>query len=333
MKLPLTLFASRFSSVVAPLFAVMLSLLCGPSLAQTFPNKQITIVVPYAPGGTNDIIARVVAQKMSENVGQPVIVENKPGAGGNVGAAHVARSAPDGYTILTAPVGILAINKYIYRNAGFDPDKDFTPITVAGSVPNVLLVNPSVPARNMEELLRYIRANPGKLNFASMGSGTTGHLSGEMFKMLATLDLVHAPYKGSGPALADLLAGHVQMMFDNLPTALPHVKSGKLRAFAVTSATRHPSLPDVPTLAEAGVPGFEATAWFGFVAPAATPRPVVEKLNAEMVKALRDPMVKEKMDAQGVHIVANSTADFSRQIASESAKWKKVVDRSGARAD
>ncbi len=325
MKLPHILFAS--------LFALLLSLVSGFSAAQSFPNRQITIVVPYAPGGTNDIIARVVAQKMSENLSQPVIVENKPGAGGNVGAAHVARAQPDGYTVLTAPVGILAINKYIYKNAGFDPDRDFTPITVAGSVPNVLLVNPAVPARNMEELLRYIRANPGKLNFASMGSGTTGHLSGEMFKMLAVLDLVHAPYKGSGPALADLLAGHVQMMFDNLPTALPHVKSGKLRAFAVTSSTRHPALPDVPTLAEAGVPGFEATAWFGFVAPAATPRPIVERLNAEMVKALRDPMVKEKMDAQGVHIMANSSADFARLIASESAKWKQVVDRSGARAD
>ena len=325
MKLPHILFAS--------LFALLLSLVSGFSAAQSFPNRQITIVVPYAPGGTNDIIARVVAQKMSENLSQPVIVENKPGAGGNVGAAHVARAQPDGYTVLTAPVGILAINKYIYKNAGFDPDRDFTPITVAGSVPNVLLVNPAVPARNMEELLRYIRANPGKLNFASMGSGTTGHLSGEMFMMLAVLYLVHARYKGSGPALADLLAGHVQMMFDTLPTALPHVKSGKLRAFAVTSSTRHPALPDVPTLAEAGVPGFEATAWFGFVAPAATPRPIVERLNAEMVKALRDPMVKEKMDAQGVHIMANSSADFARLIASESAKWKQVVDRSGARAD
>jgi tripartite-type tricarboxylate transporter receptor subunit TctC len=315
------------------LFALLFTVVSASALAQGFPNKPISIVVPYAPGGTNDIIARLVANRMTENLGQPVIVENKPGAGGNVGAAYVARAAADGYTLLMAPVGILAINKYIYKNAGFDPDRDFTPITAAGSVPNVLLVSPQVPARNMEELLKYVKANPGKVNFASMGSGTTGHLSGEMFKMLGGLDLVHVPYKGSSPAMADLLGGHVQMMFDNLPTALPQIKTGKVLAFAVTSTTRHPTLPDVPTLSEAGVNGFDATAWFGFVAPSATPKPVIDKLNAEIVKALQDPGVRTKMDAQGVHVIGNSSQEFKAMVASESIKWKKVVDRSGARAD
>jgi tripartite-type tricarboxylate transporter receptor subunit TctC len=313
------------------------TLLCGfvvsAAHAQGYPNKPITVVVPYAAGGTNDIIARAVSQKMSENIGVPVIVENKPGAGGNLGAVQVAKAAPDGYTVLTAPVGVLTINRWIYKNPGFDPEKDLTPITLAGSVPNVLLVHPSVPVKNMDELIKHIRGNPNKLAFASMGSGTTGHLSGEMFKMLAGLDIVHAAYKGSVPALTDLLGGHVQMMFDNLPTALPYVKNGKLRAFAVTSITRHPSLPDVPTLAEAGVKGFEATAWFGFMAPARTPKAVVDKLNAEMVKALHDPSVRDRLDAQGVTIVANTPAEFGKIIASESAKWKQVVERSGVLAN
>jgi tripartite-type tricarboxylate transporter receptor subunit TctC len=301
--------------------------------AQTYPSRPITIVVPYGAGGTNDIIARAVAQKLSVSMGQSVIVENKPGAGGNVGAQFVARAPADGYTLLTAPIGILAINKWVYKNMGFDPDKDLTPITMAGHVPNVLLVNASVPAANIGELMRYGKANPAKLSFASMGSGTTGHLSGEMYKMLAGIDMQHVPYKGSAPALNDLLGGHVNMMFDNLPTALPLVKSGKLKAFAVTSAVRTPLLPDVPTLAEAGVKGFEATAWFGFVAPAATPPAILDRLNAEMVKALTEPTARADFAAQGVTIVANSRAEFSKLIAEESVKWKKVVEQSGAKAD
>jgi tripartite-type tricarboxylate transporter receptor subunit TctC len=303
--------------------------------AQTpaFPSKPITIIVPYAPGGTNDILARAVATRMTTTMGQPVVVENRPGASGNVGAQFVARSSPDGYTVLTAPSGILAISKWVYPHLQYDPERDFAPITLAGRVPNVLLVHPSVPATTMQELVQYARGNPNRLSFASMGSGTSGHLSGEMFKMLAGLELQHIPYKGSAPALNDLLGGHVHMMFDNLPTALPLVKGGKLRAFAVTSATRSPLLPDVPTLAEAGVPGFDATAWFGFVAPAGTPVPILERLNKEVVSALNDRKLRAELVAQGVTVVGNTRAEFGKFMADESRKWKQVVVRSGAKAD
>lgn len=301
--------------------------------AQEFPTKAITLIVPYAPGGTNDIIARSVAAKMSTNIGKPVVVENRSGAGGNVGSHFVAKAAPDGYTLLTAPIGILAINKWLYSNLGYDPDKEFAPITLAGSVPNVLLVNPSVPAADIKELISYAKGHPKDITFASMGTGTTGHLNGEMLKMLANVDIQHVPYRGSAPALQDLMGGHVKIMFDNLPTALPLAKSGKLKAFAVTSATRSSSLPDVPTLQESGVAGFDATAWFGFVAPAATPKPIMDKLNAEMVKALKDPEVADKLQAQGVTIVANTQAEFADVIARESKVWKEVVERSGAKVE
>lgn len=301
--------------------------------AQAWPTKPVTIVVPYGAGGTNDILARVVASKLTAALGQNVVVENKPGAGGNLGAQYVARAPADGYTLLTAPVSILSINKWVYPNLGFDPQKDLAPITMAGRVPNVLLVNPSVQAANVQELIRYGKANPRRLSFASMGSGTTGHLSGEMFKMLAGLDMQHIPYKGSAPALNDLLGGHVNMMFDNLPTALPLAKSGKLKPFAVTSTVRSPLLPDVPTLAEAGVKGFEATAWFGFVAPAATPPAVLDRLNTEIVKILNDRTVRAELTAQGVNVVGNTRAEFAKLIADESVKWKAVVQRSGAKVD
>lgn len=321
-------------------FARILSLLllglaaCAAAAQSAWPTaKPITLVVPYGAGGTNDIIARAVAAKLTQALGQSVVVENRPGAGGNVGAASVARAPADGYTLLTAPVSLLSINKWVYRGMGFDPEKDFAPITMVGRVPNVLLVNPAVPVLSMEELIRYLRANPQKLSFASMGSGTSGHLSGEMLKTLANVDMQHVPYKGSAPALNDLMGNHVQMMFDNLPTALPLVKSGKLRAFAVTSAQRSPLLPDVPTLTEAGVKGFEATAWFGFVAPAGTPAPILDRLNAEVLKALSDRSFRAELTAQGVEVVGNSRAEFARLIADESLKWKQVVDKSGAKAD
>ena len=305
-------FASRLLAVASAAFC-----LATAAVAQTWPARPITIVVPYGPGGTNDILARVVAAKMSTSLGQSVVVENKPGAGGNLGAQLVAKAPADGYTLLTAPSGILAIGKWVYANLGYDPEKDFAPITLAGRVPNVLLVNPAVPANDAQSLVKFAKDHPRKLSFASMGSGTSGHLSGEMFKMLAGVDLVHVPYKGSAPALNDLLGGHVNMMFDNLPTALPMVRSGKLKAFAVTSAQRSPLLPDVPTLAEVGVRGFEATAWFGFVAPAATPPAVLDRLNAEMVKALKDKSVHDELTAQGVDVVAGSRADFAKLIADE----------------
>lgn len=316
----------------ALIIAATLSMSLGAA-AESYPTRLITLVVPYAAGGTNDIIARAVANKMASSLGKPVIVENRSGAGGNVGASSVAKAAPDGYTLLTAPIGILAINKWLYTNLGYDPEKEFAPITLAGSVPNVLLGHPSVPARDIKELIAYAHANPKKITFASMGTGTTGHLNGEMLKILANVDIQHVPYRGSSPALQDLLGGHVNIMFDNLPTALPLVKSGQLKAFAVTSATRSDALPDVPTLDEAGVRGFDATAWFGFVAPAGTPTEILDLLNSEMVKALKDPNVAEKLKAQGVTIVANSRTEFRDVIGRESKRWKEVVERSGVKVE
>ena len=315
------------------LSAALFTLSSSFAMAQSFPSRQISIFVPFLPVGTNDIIARLVGAKMSESIGHPVVVDNKPGATGNVGANFVAKSAPDGYTILALSVGVLSINKWIYSNMQFDPDKDLAPITNAGSVPNMLLVHPSVPAGSVKELIAFAKAKPGALNFASQGTGSTGHLCGEMLNILAEVKTTHVPYKGSAPALNDLLGGQVQMMFDNLPTALPHMKSGKLRGLAVTSRTRHPLAPEVPTLEEAGLPGFEATAWFGFVAPGGTPRPILERLNAEIVKALRNPAVAERLTAAGVNIIANSIDEFAAFAAAESSKWRKVVQASGAKAD
>lgn len=302
------------------------------SSAETYPIKPITIVVPYGAGGTNDILARALAAGISPLLGQPVIVSNRAGAGGNLGAAHVANAAPDGYTLLLASSGVFAVNKWLYKNLPYDPDT-LAPVMLAGKVPNVLLASPTLPVNTEKELIAYAKDNPGKLNFASMGTGTSGHLMSELFMQQAGIQAQHIPYKGSTAALTDMLGGQVQLMFDNLPTALPHVKSGKLRALAVSTEQRTPLLPDVPTVAEAGVPGFEATAWFGVGAPAGTPTDVIAKLNKALAKAMEDPKTKEMLAAQGVTYTPNTAAEFAAFIASESPKWKKVVEISGATAD
>jgi len=313
--------------------AAVLCVLPCLAQAQAFPARPITIIVPYQPGGTNDIIARTLTPKLSEALGQTVVVENKPGAGGNLGAALVAKSKPDGHTLLMAPVGVLAINKWIYKNMGFDADKEIVPIVNTGSVPNMLLVNNSVPVASVKDLVALAKAKPNAVNFASMGTGTTGHLCGEMFKMAVGVQATHVPYKGSAPALQDLLAGQVQIMFDNLPTALPRAKNGQLKGLAVTSLRRSPLAPEIPTMDEAGVPGYEATAWFGVVGPAGIPKLVIDRLNAEFVKALRDPQNAQKLEAQGLAIIADTPEHFAAYIASESQKWRTVVVDSGAKAD
>ena len=318
--------------VPARLLGFLTGLLLATGAGAQFPSRPITIVVPYAPGGTNDIMARAVAGKMQESIGQSVVVENKPGAGGNIGAAHVAKSAPDGHTILTASVGVYSINKWMQK-LPYDPEKDFAPITNGGSVPNMLIVHPSVPVKDVRELIAFARANPGKVAFASMGSGTTGHLSGELFKQLANADILHVPYKGSAPALQDLLGGQVQLMFDNMPTAIKLAQSGKVKGLALTSLQPHPLAPGVPTLDQAGLKGFDVTAWFGFAAPAGTPKPVIDRLNAEMVKALRDPVVSENLTKLGVTIIADTPEHFAAYMASESKKWKEVVQRAGIKLD
>ncbi len=317
------------------MFALLPALLAAPVLAQAqaFPSRPITVVVPYLPGGTNDIIVRTLTPKLTETLGQAVVIENRPGAGGNLGAAYVAKAKPDGHTLVIASVGVFAINKWMAKESGFDPDKDLVPVVNTGSVPNMLLVHPSVPVSSVKDLVALAKAKPNTINFASMGSGSTGHLCGEMFKMAVQVQATHIAYKGSAPALQDLLAGTVQMMFDNLPTALPRAKNGQLKGLAVTSAKRNSLAPEIPTMDEAGVPGYEATAWFGVAAPAGTPKAVVDRLNMEFVKALRDPQNAQKLEALGLAIATDSPEGFAAFIAAESQKWRKVVVASGARAD
>jgi tripartite-type tricarboxylate transporter receptor subunit TctC len=313
------------------------ALACAPlaaqAQAQAFPTKALTMVVPFSPGGTTDILARVVGQFMSKDLGQPVIVDNRPGAGGNIGAQMVARAAPDGYTLLMGTVGTHAINQSLYKKLAFDPIKDFAPVSRVALVPNLLVANPSQPYKTVKELIAYAKANPGKVSFASSGSGTSIHLSGEMFQQMAKVDMQHIPYKGSAPALTDLLGGQTAIMFDNMPSVIGHVRAGKLRPIAVTTPQRSPALPDVPTIAESGVPGYSATSWFGILVPAGTPGPVVARLNASILKALADPEVKKKLAEQGAEPHGEKPEQFAEFIRSETAKWGQTVKVSGATAD
>ena len=301
----------------------------GSAFSNAFPNRNIMIIVPFQPGGSNDIIARLVSPLLSSELKTNVIIENKPGASGIIGSAHVAKSEADGHTILIAPVGVLSVNQWMFKDLSYNPEKDFAPLSLAATVSNVLVVNPSFPAKSVQELVAYAKANPGKVNFASMGIGTSGHLCGEMFKKAAGVDITHVPYKGSAPATSDLLAGQVQMMFDNLPTSLPHIQSGGLRALAVTSADRHPQAPDVPTVKESGYSDFVAESWFGFVAPAKTPENVRNTLASSLAKALQNDNIRAQLEKMGLRVSGNTPAQFASYIASESQKWKKVIDDAG----
>jgi tripartite-type tricarboxylate transporter receptor subunit TctC len=299
-----------------------------------YPNHPVRIVVPFPAGGTTDILAREVAQTLSQSLGQPFVVDNRPGAGGNIGSDIVAKAAPDGYTLLMGTVGTHAINPSLYAKMPYDHVKDFAPVILVAGVPNVLEINPSLPVHSVQELIAYAKANPGKINFASSGSGTSIHLSGELFKTMTGVQMTHVPYKGSAPALQDLVGGQVQIMFDNLPSSLALIKAGKLKPLAVTSAARSTVLPDVPTVAEAGVPGFEASSWFGLLAPAGTPKDIVAKLNANVAKWLATPEAKEKLAAQGAIVASGLTPeDFAKHIATETTKWAKVVKESGAKVE
>ena len=311
----------------------LIALVAAVTWAQPFPTRPIRIVVPFPAGGTTDVLARAAAQKLSESLGQPAVVDNRPGAGGNIGAELVAKAPPDGYTLLMGTVGTHAINPSLYPRMPYDHVRDFAPVILVAGVPNVLVINPALPVNSVAELLAYAKANPGKLNFASSGNGTSIHLSGELFKTMTGVQMAHVPYKGSAPALQDLMGGSVQLMFDNLPSSLALIKAGKLKALAVTSLARAAALPDVPTLAESGLPGFEASSWFGLLAPAGTPQPVIAKLNSEIAKWLASPEAKEKLLAQGAIAAGGTPEDFARHIAAETAKWQKVVKESGAKID
>jgi tripartite-type tricarboxylate transporter receptor subunit TctC len=305
-----------------------------PSFAQAaWPTKPVRMVVPFPAGGTTDILARVIGQALTKDLGQSVIVDNRAGAGGNIGAQFAAKSPADGYTLFMGTVGTHAINQSLYKKLPFDPIKDFAPLTRVAMVPNLLVANPAKPYKNVKELIAYAKANPGKVNFGSSGSGSSIHLSGELFKAMAKVDMVHVPYKGSAPAVTDLLGGQIDVMFDNMPSAIQHVRNGRLRPLAVTTARRSPELPDVPTVAEAGVPGYEATSWFGMFAPAGTPAPVVARLNAALAKVLADPEVKKKLAEQGAEPYSEKPEQFAEFIRQETAKWSKVVKDSGASVD
>jgi tripartite-type tricarboxylate transporter receptor subunit TctC len=301
--------------------------------AANYPSKPIRIVVPFPPGGATDIIARAIGNELSKAFSQSVLIENKGGGGGNPGADMVAKSAPDGYTLVMATVGTHAINMSLYSKMPYDAVRDFEPIVLVAGVPNLLVVHPSVPAKSVKELTALAKAQPGKLNVASSGNGTSIHLAAELYKQMAGVDIVHVPYKGSAPAVADLLGGQVQMMFDNLPVSLPHAKAGKLRPLAVTSLTRSAALPDVPTMDEEGYKGFDATSWFGLLAPAGTPKDIIAKLNAASVKALASPEMRERLAAQGADPIGNTPEQFAAFIKVEIDKWAKIVKASGARVD
>jgi tripartite-type tricarboxylate transporter receptor subunit TctC len=303
------------------------------ALGQGYPNRTLRLVVPFPAGGTTDILARAAAQKLTESLGQSVVVDNRPGAAGNIGSDIVAKSVPDGYTLLMGTVGTHAINPSLYAKMPYDHVKDFMPVVLVAAVPNVLVVNPSLPVKSVSDLIKLAKAKPGEINFASSGSGTSIHLSGELFKTMAHVDMTHVPYKGSAPALTDLIGGQVQIMFDNLPSSLAQIKAGKLRAIAVTSQKRAPALPDVPTIAESGLPGFEATSWFGVLAPAGTPFPVVARINSEINKWLQTPEAREQLLAQGAAAAGGTPESFAAHIRAETDKWAKVVKESGAKVD
>ncbi|NOV27291.1 tripartite tricarboxylate transporter substrate binding protein [Cupriavidus necator] len=326
--------------VVALLLSASLGALAGqPALAaDPYPAKPIRLVVPFAAGGTTDILARAVAAELAKLPGWNVVVDNKPGAGGNIGADIVAKAAPDGYTLLMGTVGTHGINQSLYGKLPFDPIKDFAPITEVAAVPNVLVLNPAFAQQNkidsVKDLIAYARANPGKINMASSGNGTSIHLAGELFKTQTRTFMVHFPYKGSGPALTDLAGGTVQVMFDNLPSSMALIKSGKLKALAVTSAKPSPALPGVPTIAQAaGLPQYEASSWFGMLAPAGTPPDIIHRIQQEVAKALGAPAVRERLQAQGAEPVGNTPEQFAAFIRAETTKWARVVKDSGAKVD
>ena len=313
--------------------ALTLAMLASGAHAQAWPAKPIKWVVPFAPGGTTDILARTIGDKLAIALGQPVIIENKPGAGGGVGADYTAKAPADGYTIMGGTISTHAINASLYKSLPYDPVKDFAPITLIARVPNMLVVNPDVPAKNVAELIALMKASPAKYTFASSGNGTSQHLSGELFKTMAGVEMQHIPYKGSPPALQDVVGGQVTMTFDNITTAWPLAKGGKLRALAVTTAKRSSVAPEVPTLAESGLAGYEVGSWQGVFAPAATPPEIVKRLNAEIVKIIRMPDVNEKLTALGAEPVGNTPEEFGALVRAEVGKWADVVKKSGAKVD
>jgi tripartite-type tricarboxylate transporter receptor subunit TctC len=323
--------AMNFARRAALFAALAASLtLVAPAQAANYPSRPVMLVVAFPPGGPSDVLGRIVGRKLEQLLGQPFVVENKPGAGGNIAAEYVAHAAPDGYTILLGNNSILATNESLYKHLAYSPQKDFKPITLIGSQANILVVNPTVPAHSLKELIALCKAQPGKINFASSGYGAAAHLSGELFKTEAHVDIVHVPYKGAAPALLDVIAGHDQMMFATAASVIGHIKAGRVRALAVTTLKRTAILPDLPTMDEAGLKGFEASTWHGLVAPAGAPPQVIATLHDATVKALHDPQVRASLDKLGVDIVGDTPDEFAAYIKAEIPKWTAIVKASGA---
>lgn len=314
----------------AALLALALAIAGAPAApAAAYPSASIRLIVAFPPGGPSDTLARIVGERLAVHLGQSVVIDNRPGAGGNIAAVVAAKAPPDGYTLLMGNNSILATNAALYGHLDFDPIRDFAPITLIGLQPNILVVNPSLQAHSVAELVALAKAEPGKLNFASSGAGTAAHLAGELFKLQAGIDIVHVPYRGAAPALTDLVGGRTQMMFATSASVLSFIRSGKLRALAVTTAKRSPAVPDLPTIAESGYPNFEATTWHGLVAPAKTPAPIIDKLAKATDVVLKEPDVQKRLDSLGVEIIGDTPAEFAAYIKSESVKWAAVIHKAG----
>lgn len=312
--------------------ALLFVSVCGSVQAQAYPTRPVRFIVPYVPGGGVDFVGRTIAQKLSETWNHPVVVDNRPGGGTNIGSELVARSAPDGHTLLVGGVPN-TVNMTLYKKLPYDVVRDFAPVSRLTTAPNILVVHPSVPAKSVKELIALAKSRRGELTYASAGIGSSNHLSGELFRVMAGVDIVHVPYKGGGAAVTDLLAGQVSMYFGTTPSSVPFVRSGRLRALAVTSAKRSPAVPDVPTIAESGLPGFEQSAWHGLLAPSGTPQTIISKLNAEVVRILRLPEITERLATQGVDVVASSPAEFAAFIKQDVVKYAKLVKTAGIRID
>ncbi|HVX75458.1 MAG TPA: tripartite tricarboxylate transporter substrate binding protein [Bradyrhizobium sp.] len=316
-------------ALCAAVLVFMSSISLMPASAQTYPDRPITLVIPFAPGGSTSIVGRIIADKMAQLLGQGIVVDNRPGAGGTVGTKYVAKSEPDGYTLLLGYTGTLAIGPSLYKDAGYDPRKDFVPIGMIGNAPSAVVVHPSFPVKSIAELIAYAKANPGKVNFGSAGVGSVNHITGEYFAREAGITLVHVPYKGTGPALTDLLGGHIPMALAPIPAVHANVSAGLLRALATTGKTRNHLMPDVPTIAETGLPGFEASLYYGLVAPAGTPRPVIDRLNKELRAALASDEVKKQLSADGTEITPSTPEAYGEFIDKDEKKWSELVKASG----
>ena len=315
------------------IFTVAALCLVSAAHAETYPAKSIRFIVPFPPGGPTDVLARVLGQKLSEQMGQPVVLDNRPGAGGNLGLELAAKSAPDGYTLLLGAVGTLTISPYLYAKLNYDPARDFQPISLVASMPNVLLVHPSVPAKTLKELVQLAKASPGKLNFGSGGAGTSNHLGSELLKSMTKIDIVHVPYKGASQAMLGLIGGQIDIVVIGTPTAIPQIQAGKVRALAVLSSSRLPAIANVPTAGEAGFPGYEVTTWYGVLVPAGTSKDIVARLNTELAKVMTVPASRDRIVGAGFDPMTSTPQQFAEFIKAESLRWGKVIKDAGIRAE